>query len=134
MTSYAALSVTRVGATDGVLTLRVAGTLDYDTSGALAEHVERALAEHPVTRVLLLDCAGLDSIDSMGLSVLLSLRRRLDGLGAALRLTPRSARLDRLLDVTGTFGHLIGESSAAEADEEAGGRDAEPAHREDTSR
>ncbi|MFZ3554511.1 STAS domain-containing protein [Streptomyces sp. BH055] len=134
MTSYAPLSVTTVGMSGGVLTLRAAGRLDHDSSGHFTHHVTRALGEHPATRTLRLDCGGLDAVDAMGLSALLSLRRRLDGLGTTLRLTGRSARLDGLLTVTGTFGHLIGEAGPAAGEQEPGAVDSDPSRREDTSR
>lgn len=134
MTSYAALRVATVGMSDGVLTVRAAGTLDHDSGSHFTHHVTRVLDEHPATRTLLLDCGGLDTVDAMGLSALLSLRRRLDGLGATLRLTGRSARLDGLLTVTGTFDHLTGGVAAAAGEQEAGGVDADPCQREDFSR
>ncbi|MBO1330403.1 STAS domain-containing protein [Streptomyces sp. VRA16 Mangrove soil] len=111
MTLYAALNVTTLGLRDGVLRVRVAGALDYDTSEQLTRHVAQELETHPAVRTLCLDCTELGTVDSMGVSVLLSLRRRLDERGAALRLVERSARLDRLLSVTGTYEYLIGEAT-----------------------
>ncbi|WP_338692967.1 STAS domain-containing protein [Streptomyces sp. Q6] len=127
MSVYAALNITTAGASDGVLTVRIAGALDYDTSTHLTDYVGRALDEHHEVRVLRLDCAGLECIDSMGLSVLLGLRRRLDLAGGGLRLVGRPLRLDRMLTVTGTFEHLVGDAESS-VPEEASAGDAEASH------
>ncbi|MEU6387878.1 STAS domain-containing protein [Streptomyces sp. NPDC046939] len=118
MTTYAALHLTASGPRDGVLTLAVEGALDYDTSGHFTDEAARALLDHPGLRVLRLDCSGLSGVDSMGLSALLGLRRRLDTLGASLRIAERSPRLDRLLTITGTFDYLVGAEEAAQQEQE----------------
>ncbi|WP_394428297.1 STAS domain-containing protein [Streptomyces sp. SGAir0957] len=121
MTTYAALHLTASGPRDGVLTLAVEGALDYDTSGYFTDHAGRALLDHPGIRVLRLDCSALSGVDSMGLSTLLGLRRRLDTLGAGLRIVERSARLDRLLTITGTFEYLVGAEEAAQKEQDSAG-------------
>ncbi|MFI0242160.1 STAS domain-containing protein [Streptomyces sp. NPDC016845] len=121
MTTYAALHLTASGPSDGVLTLTVEGALDYDTSGYFTDHVGRALMDHSGIRVLRLDCSALSGVDSMGLSTLLGLRRRLDTSGASLRIVERSARLDRLLTITGTFDYLVGAEEAAQKEPESAG-------------
>ncbi|MFJ4716329.1 anti-sigma factor antagonist [Streptomyces sp. NPDC088785] len=124
MSAYTALSVTADAPRDGVLTLRVAGELDYETDDTFTRLTDAVLDAHPDVGVVLLDCAGLSGIDSMGLSLLLTLRRRLDRDGLALRITRRTARLDRMLRITGTFAHLAGEDEReqAVADAESGPR------------
>jgi len=125
MTSNTALSVTVDESCDGVLTLRVAGELDYDTDGTFAGITGAALDEHRGVGTVLLDCAELRCVDSMGLSALLTLHRRLDRDGLTLRVTGRSPRLDRLLTVTGTFEHLVGEAEPGEDEREQAVADAE---------
>ncbi|MEU6843837.1 STAS domain-containing protein [Streptomyces sp. NPDC046716] len=129
MTTYPALSVTADEPRDGVLTLRVAGELDYDTDGTFTRLTDAALSARPGVGTVLLDCAELLGIDSMGLSALLTLHRRLDRDGVTLRITGRSPRLDRLLTVTGTFEHLVGEGEASEDEREQAVADAEDAPR-----
>ncbi|MFJ9038582.1 STAS domain-containing protein [Streptomyces sp. NPDC102406] len=117
MSTYAALDLTVSAADDGALTLHVEGPLDYDTSGLFTERTDRALADHPAARVVRLDCSGLSGVDSMGLAVLLGLRRRLDGAGGTLHIIERPPRLDRLLTITGTFDYLVSvESETGDGD------------------
>ncbi|WP_353946575.1 STAS domain-containing protein [Streptomyces sp. HUAS MG91] len=129
MTTYTALSVTADEPCDGVLTLRVAGELDYDTDAIFTRLTEAALHGRPDVGTVLLDCAELRGVDSMGLSALLALHRRLDRDGLTLRITGRSPRLDRLLTVTGTFEHLVGEAEPGEDEREQAVADAEDAPR-----
>ncbi|MFI7382858.1 STAS domain-containing protein [Streptomyces sp. NPDC049813] len=119
MTTYTPLDLGVTGSRDGVLTLQVDGALDYDTSALFTAYTDQALVDHPGTRVLRLHCAGLSGVDSMGLSTLLGLRRRLDARQAALEIVERSARLDRLLTITGTFDYLVGADTAAGGEQES---------------
>ncbi|MEV1025948.1 STAS domain-containing protein [Streptomyces sp. NPDC050264] len=125
MTTYAALNLSTSASRDGVLVLQVDGALDYDTSGYFLKYATQALADHPDTRALRLDCAGLSGVDSMGLSTLLGLRRRLDQADATLHIDERSPRLDRLLTITGTFEYLVGAAASAEAEQESKGAESE---------
>ncbi|MFC5746363.1 STAS domain-containing protein [Actinomadura rugatobispora] len=104
-----------VTGTAGGRTLRVEihGELDYATAGVLVAAVDEALAEHPGLDALDLNCSGLGLCDSSGLAALLMAHRRASARSVRLRLTARSARLDRLLDLTGTLRHLTGETAAA---------------------
>ncbi|WP_367125891.1 STAS domain-containing protein [Streptomyces phytohabitans] len=86
--------------------LALSGELDYDTSGELVGQVEEALTGQPDLRELLLDCRGLELVDSMGLSALLRAHRAATARGVRFRLDHRSTGLERMLTVTGTFEHL----------------------------
>ncbi|WP_328557459.1 MULTISPECIES: STAS domain-containing protein [unclassified Streptomyces] len=92
------------------LVIHVHGDLDHETCDELMRAVDQNFADGrtPEGRVLELrvDFAGLGSIDSMGLSVLLMIRRRTDAAGVDLRLDERPPGLDRLLEITGTLDHL----------------------------
>ncbi|MER5946553.1 STAS domain-containing protein [Streptomyces sp. NPDC001904] len=125
--AYASFHLAVAGLRDGVLTLVLAGALDYDTSDAFTRQAGQVLDEHPAARVLRLDCAGLLGIDSMGLSTLLALRRRLDGAGTALHLTARPRSLERLLTITGTLEYLIGEPASPQTEQEPAGAESRPA-------
>ncbi|MFJ4713633.1 STAS domain-containing protein [Streptomyces sp. NPDC088785] len=125
--AYTSFALAVSGLRDGVLTLAPAGALDYDTSDSFLAQAGRFLDDHPAARVLELDCAGLLGIDSMGLSALLSLRRRLDAAGMVLRLGARPRNLERLLTITGTRDYLIGEPASPETEQEQAGADSRPA-------
>lgn len=75
------------------LVIHVHGDLDHETCDELMRAVDQNFADGrtPEGRVLELrvDFAGLGSIDSMGLSVLLMIRRRTDAAGVDLRLDER---------------------------------------------
>ncbi|MGY0490319.1 STAS domain-containing protein [Streptomyces sp. WG-D5] len=108
-----AVQLGTAGPHDGVLGLRVTGALDFDTCDIFIRQATRILDAHPALRALELDCSHLSGIDSMGLSTLLALRRRLDKDHVTLNLTRRSARLEQLLTITGTLDYLHGETAPA---------------------
>ncbi|GGX85155.1 STAS domain-containing protein [Streptomyces fructofermentans] len=90
--------------------VRVAGDLDYETCDELVDTVVARLTgcsdlDGPPSD-LRLNFAELHSVDSMGLSALLMIRRRTDRAGVRLHLDERPGVLERLLDMTGTLGYL----------------------------
>jgi anti-anti-sigma factor len=97
-----------VDATEAVV--RIAGDLDHETCDELMTAVGSVLGTSPSVPAqpasLRLDFTELHGIDSMGLAALLMIRRRTDAAGSRLRLDALPAVLERLLDVTGTRGHL----------------------------
>ncbi|MGW5861405.1 STAS domain-containing protein [Streptomyces sp. NPDC055239] len=92
--------------TEDTVRIELHGDLDYDNADHLLRAVTDKLAEHPRLGDLHLHCAGLDVIDSMGLSILLMVHRRTSAAGVRLHLDDRTAKLDRLLALTGTLDHL----------------------------
>ncbi|MGN5632290.1 STAS domain-containing protein [Streptomyces sp. AC154] len=92
--------------TEDSIRIEVDGDLDYDSAGLLLNEVTAQLAARPALRDLHLHCADLGTVDSMGLSALLMIGRRTAQAGVRLHLDDRTARLDRLLNLTGTLGHL----------------------------
>ncbi|MFE4696125.1 STAS domain-containing protein [Streptomyces sp. NPDC056738] len=92
------------------LVIRVAGDLDHETCDELMRTVDQYLLapQDPGRRFreLRVDFAALGSIDSMGLSTLLMIRRRTDAAGLSLYLDQRPRGMDRLLEITGTLEHL----------------------------
>ncbi|MFI1931510.1 STAS domain-containing protein [Streptomyces sp. NPDC020330] len=82
------------------------GDLDYDSADLLVNEVTAQLSARPGLTDLHLHCAGLGTVDSMGLCALLMISRRTAAAGVRLHLDERSAKLDRLLDLTGTLDHL----------------------------
>ncbi len=86
----------------------ISGDLDFETADELLETVGGLIDTHPGARDLHLDCAGLGVCDTMGLSVLIMVRRRTAAAGIALHLDHRGPALERLLDLTGTLEHLTG--------------------------
>ncbi|MGW6054843.1 STAS domain-containing protein [Streptomyces sp. NPDC055189] len=120
--------------TEDTVRIEVHGDLDYDNADHLLLTVTAKLAEHPRLSDLHLHCAGLQAVDSMGLSILLMIHRRTSAAGVRLHLDDRPARLDRLLSLTGTLEHFTApvsggtESSPGSAAEAPGtGGEANPA-------
>ncbi|MFD8422566.1 STAS domain-containing protein [Streptomyces sp. NPDC059466] len=90
--------------------IHVAGDLDFETCGELMRTVEECLGDRrddgDGPAALRVAFSALDSIDSMGLSTLLMIRRLTDLAGVRLHLDERPPALERLLDITGTLHHL----------------------------
>ncbi|MGW6578234.1 STAS domain-containing protein [Streptomyces globisporus] len=82
------------------------GDLDYDNADLLVQEATARLAARPALTDLHLRCAELGAVDSMGLCALLMIARRATEAGVRLHLDDRPARLERLLSLTGTLGHL----------------------------
>ncbi|EDY42299.1 STAS domain-containing protein [Streptomyces sp. SPB074] len=99
------LRIERRDAAPGRVVIALIGDLDYDTAEQLGEDVVTALAT-PGVRALALDCAGLEGCDSMGLAVLLQVRRHTDRAGVRLTLERPTDSLRRLLGLTGTSAHF----------------------------
>lgn len=110
------LRLTTVALEDG-LRVEIDGDLDYDSADRLLETVTEQLAERPGLGRLHLHCAGLGVTDSMGLSILLMIRRRTTAAAVQLHLDDRPANLDRLLEITGTLEHLTGTDHTGAAPE-----------------
>ncbi|WP_299531537.1 STAS domain-containing protein [uncultured Streptomyces sp.] len=90
----------------GVLRVELHGDLDHDSADPLLSAVTEELAGRPGLSDLHLDCAGLGTIDSTGLSVLIMIRRRASEAGVQLHLDERGPALERMLAVTGTLRPL----------------------------
>ncbi|MFE3164217.1 STAS domain-containing protein [Streptomyces sp. NPDC059224] len=99
------LRLTTAGAQDEVR-IEIDGDLDFDNAGLLQDEATRLLTGRPGVKHLRLHCAGLGTIDSTGLSVLLMIHRRTTAAGVGLHLEDRPANLERLLDITGTLDLL----------------------------
>jgi anti-anti-sigma factor len=85
-----------------VLTLR--GSLDIDTAPALRANLRR-LVERSSPRVVV-DVAGVDFVDSMGIGVLITAHTRALENNGWVRLAGPSSFLRQLLDTLGLSGHL----------------------------
>jgi anti-anti-sigma factor len=108
-----ALAISRENA---VLTVRVSGELDYDTSDDLTEEVAAHLtAAQPPIHDVRMDFTGLTWIDSSGLSALLSVHRRARALGATLHLDNRPGVLERMLRLTDVLGYLTAAPTVSSA-------------------
>ena len=83
----------------GVVTVIVTGEVDLDTAPTVRDEVLRHL--HGGASVHL-DLGDVTFMDSSGLHVLLAASRRAALVGAQLRLVRVSARVQRLIELTGT--------------------------------
>ncbi|MFD3542244.1 STAS domain-containing protein [Streptomyces sp. NPDC058662] len=118
--------LTRADAGDTVR-IELRGDLDRHAADVLLAAVADVLTEPAppreprercAPRDLHLDCGGLVSVDSSGLSALLMVRRLTDAAGVRLHLEERPVQLDRMLRVTGTLSHLT--AAAAGTGERSG--------------
>jgi len=92
--------------TEATVRIELEGDLDYDDADRLLEAVTAQLAARPRLRDLHLHCAGLGTVDSTGLAILLMVHRCTGRAGVRLHLDDRSPGLDRILAVTGTLEPL----------------------------
>ncbi|MFD0304913.1 STAS domain-containing protein [Streptomyces sp. NPDC059517] len=99
------LRLTTVDTEDRVR-IELDGELDYETADSLLAAATAVLSARPRLHDLHLHCAGLDNVDSMGLSILLMIRRRVDQAGVRLHLDDRPTTLERLLTITGSLEYL----------------------------
>ncbi|MFD3647723.1 STAS domain-containing protein [Streptomyces cyaneofuscatus] len=99
------LQLTTVYTQDSVR-IELHGDLEYDNADRLVREATAQLAARPALTDLHLHCADLGAVDSMGLSALLMIGRRTAEAGVRLHLDDRPAKLDRLLDLTGTLDHF----------------------------
>lgn len=95
--------------------VRIAGDLDYQTTDDLVEVASKLLTQHNELSDLHLDFTETTFLDSAALSGLLLLHRRTTQAGIELHLDHRPPFLDRVLQVTGLFGHFVPTDDAADA-------------------
>lgn len=89
--------------------VRISGDVDYETADDLVEAASQLLTQQTALSDLHLDFSETTFLDSAALSGLLLVRRRAAQAGVALHLDHRPAFLDRVLQVTGLFGHFVPE-------------------------
>lgn len=92
--------------------VRITGDVDYETADDLVEAASQLLAQQNALRDLHLDFSQTAFLDSAALSGLLLLHRRASQAGVRMHLDHRPAFLDRVLQVTGLFGHFVPEEAA----------------------
>ncbi len=84
-------------------TVIVRGEIDMATAPQLRDLLNE-LVDGGSTRILL-DCRGLDFLDSSGIGVLVAVRKRL-GEDGALTLEAPPAHVRKVLDLTGVSAHV----------------------------
>ncbi|ANI42755.1 STAS domain-containing protein [Mycolicibacterium vaccae] len=97
--------------------IRVAGDLDYGSSGLLLDTVRDLLRAPSALQDLHLDFTDLAFCDSAGLSSLVLIHRQTAAAGVQLHLDQRPAQLQRILDVTGLLEFLTTRPAAQQPDE-----------------
>jgi len=102
--------------TSTLTTVVACGEVDLDTAPLLRDELLRQL--RPAARVRL-HLAGVTFMDSSGLQVLLSSKRRAELLGADIGVLEVSKQVRRLLEISGTAGLLMAspDPCTASADE-----------------
>lgn len=87
------------------LTLAVRGSLDINTAPALAEEIDRIVAEKP--RTITVDLAALDLIDSSGVAALVKLYKAIRAGGGSVVMTgarDQPLAIFKLLKMDRVFG------------------------------
>jgi anti-sigma B factor antagonist len=92
----------RVSADGGNVTLHLVGDFDLTAVESFQSCVEGAVDSN--AGAVVVDFGGLAFIDSMGISALLVMRRRLEGQGRELRVANVSAGAARVFELTGLTG------------------------------
>lgn len=110
----AGLLLTVSPADEHTVRVDIVGDLDYDSSDRLLDEARRQLSQRPGIRHLRLDFSRLGTCDSMGLAILLAVRRATGAAGVRLHLDGRPASLERILRVTGTLDHLVAPPAGTE--------------------
>ncbi len=95
--------------------MRLSGDLDYESVDVLVYGVSRVLDQRADLANLHLDFSELTFLDSAGLSGLLLIHRHTSHSGVELHLDNRPPFLDRVLQVTGLYGHFLTSDSNATA-------------------
>ncbi len=95
------IEVDTAAAATPVVVLR--GSLDVQSRGDLIRIGQQTLAAGAVS-TLILDLTGITFIDSTGLGALVELSHDADEADAAFRIRNPSARVTRILDLTGLTG------------------------------
>lgn len=83
---------------DGVVIVRLLGSLDTTTSAAAMERVHALVADK--TRMLL-DCSALTYVSSAGLRVFLTTTKKLAAAGGALRLCGLNETVKEVFEISG---------------------------------
>lgn len=96
--------VTQVDLADDELGMAVAGDVDMDSSPAVAEAIQRAIASRP--RRLTVDLARVTFLDSSGIRVLLLGRDQAAEQGVAFRVIDPQPVVRRVLDLAGVLDLL----------------------------
>jgi anti-anti-sigma factor len=96
--------------------VRIVGDLDYLTVDEVVDTATQLLVERVDLANLHLDFSGLTFLDSSALSGLALIRRRASQAGVRLHLDHRPPILERVLHVTGLFGHFVSSHSDTQTD------------------
>jgi anti-sigma B factor antagonist len=99
----AELELERAAASEDELLVAVRGEIDMASAPQLRELLDTAI-DAGTTKVVL-DCRGLEFLDSSGIGVLVAARKRL-GEGGELVLDSPPAHVRKVLDITGVGDHL----------------------------
>jgi anti-anti-sigma factor len=100
----------------GCLRAVVAGEIDFANATSLQERLARACAERGA-RMLVLDLAGVEFMDSSGLRAILHLQRELEDLGGGLALLDPTSQVRGILTLTGLDRQLPALDTLAQAQE-----------------
>jgi anti-anti-sigma factor len=95
---------------NNVLTVAVSGEVDLSTARELENAILAAVQADGVTEVRV-DLSGVEFLDSSGIALLLRGRRAADDQRVRYRVTGAHGIARQILEITGVWTHLTGESS-----------------------
>jgi anti-anti-sigma factor len=87
----------RPGPGPGATVVRIGGTLEADTVAAARTLLDPVVAAAP--RVAVFDFGGLSFLSSVGISLLIETRRRLEAVGTKIFVTNMQPQIARVMDI-----------------------------------
>lgn len=87
---------------ENTVTLALSGRLDTVTQAELASELDQVLAPGKVN--LVFDFSALDYISSAGLRVMLTAQKRVNALGATLKIVGAKTEVKEIFEITGFNG------------------------------
>jgi sulfate permease, SulP family len=90
----------------GIVVIRMDGGLFFATSDALEDRVREVIHENPAVRGIVLDCGGIDFVDSQGSAKMADVLDLADDSGVVLRLARLKAAVRSTLELDGVMERL----------------------------
>ena len=93
-------------AVPGIVVIRMDGGLFFATADALEDRVREVIHENPAVRGIVLDCGGIDFVDSQGSAKMADVLDLADDSGVVLRLARLKAAVRSTLELDGVMERL----------------------------
>jgi sulfate permease, SulP family len=90
----------------GIMVIRMDGGLFFATSDALEDRVREVIHDNPAVKAIVLDCAGIDFVDSQGSAKMADVLDLVEDSGVVLRLARLKAAVRSTLELDGVMERL----------------------------